>query len=129
LVADRGNGRIQVFRLDGSFDRVVGGSFLVSPSAFASYGGNLVVAELHARLAVIGPDDRLVCYLGEDGEACRRPGWPNGVDEHEHPVRAPDLRPGRFNSPHGLAVGTDGKLYVAEWLIGGRMIKLTPAPG
>ena len=58
-----------------------------------------------------------------------RPGWPNGVDELQHPVRAPDLAHGRFNSPHGLAVDADGSLYVAEWLIGGRMIKLAPAAG
>jgi hypothetical protein len=127
-VADRGNGRAQVYRLDGSFLRVVGESFLNSPSAFASYGANLVVAELHARLAVLGPDDELVCYLGDNGDVCRQPGWPNAVDSLEHPVRAPDLRHGRFNSPHGLAADADGRLYVAEWLIGGRMIKLTPAP-
>jgi hypothetical protein len=126
-VADRGNGRAQVYRLDGSFLRVVGESFLNSPSAFASYGGNLVVAELHARLALLGPEDQLICYLGENGEVCQHPGWPNGVDELERPVRAPDLRPGRFNSPHGLAADSDGSLYVAEWLIGGRMVKLTPA--
>jgi hypothetical protein len=129
LVADRGNGRVQVYGLDGSFRRVVGESFLDSPSAFALSGPNLVVAELHARLTVLGPDDQLVCYLGENGEVCREPGWPNGVDELDHPVRTPNLRPGHFNSPHGLASDADGRLYVAEWLIGGRMIKLTPALG
>ncbi len=126
-VADRGNGRAQVYRLDGSFLRVVGEAFLNSPSAFAANGANLVVAELHARLAVLGPDDQLVCYLGDNGDVCQQPGWPNGVDGAEHPVRAPDLRHGLFNSPHGLATDADGRLYVAEWLIGGRMIKLTPA--
>jgi hypothetical protein len=129
LVADRGNGRIQVYGLDGRFLRVVGEPFLDSPSAFAANGGNLVVAELHARLAILGPEDQLVCYLGENGEVCQRPGWPNALDELEHPVRAPDLRNGHFNSPHGLAVDAEGRLYVAEWLIGGRMIKLTPALG
>ncbi len=126
-VADRGNARAQVYGLDGSFLRVVGETFLNSPSAFASSGANLVVAELHARLAVLGPEDQFVCYLGDNGEVCHQPGWPNGVDGLEHPVRAPGLRPGRFNSPHGLAADGNGRLYVAEWLIGGRMIKLTPA--
>jgi hypothetical protein len=129
LVADRANGRVQVYRLDGSYLRVVGESFLNSPSAFASYGDKLVVAELYARLAILGPEDQLVCYLGENGAVCERPGWPNGVDELEHPVRTADLRRGRFNSPHGLTVDADGNLYIAEWLIGGRMIKLTPSPG
>lgn len=126
-VADRSNARAQVYSLDGKWLRTVGEGFLNSPSVFASFGGNLVVGELFARLAVIGPDDELICYLGENGEACKRPGWPNAVDADNHPVRTTDLEPGRFNSPHGLAVDADGNLYVAEWLIGGRMVKLEPA--
>lgn len=126
-VADRGNARAQVYGLDGKWLRTVGEGFLNSPSVFASFGGNLVVGELFARLAVLGPDDGLICYLGENGEACKRPGWPNAVDAGNHPVRTSDLEPGRFNSPHGLAVDADGNLYVAEWLIGGRMVKLEPA--
>ena len=123
-VADRGNGRVQVYGLDGSFLRVVGQAFLNSPSAFAGYGESIVVAELHARLAVLGPDDDLVGYLGDNGDVCALAGWPNGVGEGQHPVRMPHLEPGRFNSPHGLAADADGNLYVAEWLIGGRTIKL-----
>ena len=34
------------------------------------------------------------------------------------------LEAGKFNSPHGLAVDANGNLYVAEWLIGGRVTKL-----
>jgi hypothetical protein len=127
LVADRGNGRVQVYDLDGSWLRTLGDDFLNSPSAFATYGPNLVIGELYARLAVIGPDDRLVCYLGENAEVCRLEGWPNEVSAEHHPVRTSHLEPGRFNSPHGLAVDADGNLYVAEWLIGGRMIKLARA--
>jgi hypothetical protein len=129
LVADRANARIQVYRLDGSFLRVIGESFLNSPSAFASHGESLVVAELRARLTILDPEDQFVSYLGENAEVCEQPGWPNGIDELEHPVRTPHLHQGRFNSPHGLTIDASGNLYVAEWLIGGRMIKLTPTLG
>jgi len=126
-VADRGNARVQVYDTEGNWLRTVGEGFLNSPSAFAADGPNMVVGELFARLAVIDPDDRLVGYLGEDEQARQRPGWPNGVGPDEHPVRNPHLQPGRFNSPHGLAADGDGNFYVAEWLIGGRMIKLDHA--
>jgi hypothetical protein len=127
-VADRGNARVQVYDTDGHWLRTVGEGFLNSPSAFATDGPNIVVGELYARLAVVDMDDRLVGYLGEDDQARRRPGWPNGLGPDEQPARNPNLQPGRFNSPHGLASDADGNIYVAEWLIGGRMIKLDHVP-
>ena len=117
-----------MYDTDGHWLRTVGEGFLNSPSAFATDGPNIVVGELFARLAVVDMDDRLVGYLGEDDEARQRPGWPNGMGPEEHPARNPNLRPGRFNSPHGLASDADGNIYVAEWLIGGRMIKLDHVP-
>ena len=33
------------------------------------------------------------------------------------------LAPGKFNSPHGIAVVGEGNLYIAAWLIGGRAVK------
>lgn len=129
LVADRANARVQVYDLDGRFDRVVGEGVLDSPSVFATLGDQLVVGELRARLTVLGPDDGLVGYLGENGEVCSQPGWPNALDEHGRSVRTGRLEVGRFNSPHGLAADAEGNLYVAEWLIGGRLVKLVTAPG
>lgn len=126
-VADRGNARVQVYDTEGHWLRTVGDGFLSSPSVFATDGANIVVGELYARLAVVDEDDRLVGYLGQDPEARERPGWPNGLGPDEHAVRNPHLHPGRFNSPHGLAADADGNYYVAEWLIGGRMIKLDQA--
>ena len=34
------------------------------------------------------------------------------------------LEPGVLNSPHTLVADSDGNVYVAEWLIGGRVTKL-----
>ena len=63
-------------------------------------------------------------HLGLDTEAPSRPGWPNDRGDDGRPVRSKALTPGRFNSPHAVAVGNDGSLYVTEWLIGGRTTKL-----
>ena len=124
-VADRGNGRIQVYGLDGRFRRLVGAEFLVSPTNLALDGDRLVVAEHRgARLAVLGPDDGLLGYLGENAAVADQPGWPNSLDSGGAPARSRNLEPGRFNSPHGVGVDASGNIYVAEWLIGGRYVKL-----
>jgi len=124
-VADRRNKRIQVFDLEGRFLRSFGEDFLQSPSGFAPYGDHLLVGELDSRLVVLGPDDAFVCSIGEyDPSARSRPGWPNA--EKDGATVRPPLASGRFNTPHGVAVDRDGSIYVTEWLIGGRLVKLTP---
>ncbi|MEV0291802.1 hypothetical protein AB0H36_47420 [Kribbella sp. NPDC050820] len=125
LVADRRNKRIQVFDLEGRFVRSFGEDFLVSPSGFAGYGDNLLVTELNSRITILGPDNKPRAFLGHHEPAAQnRPGWPN---EAEHgKARRPQLRAGTFNTPHGVAVDAGGSIYVTEWLIGGRLVKLTP---
>ncbi len=86
------------------------------PSAFAVDGESLIVAELHAGLVILDIDDNLVCRLGENAEVWDVEGWPNVPKEM--------IETGKFNSPHGVATDSDGNIYVAEWLIGGRTTKL-----
>jgi hypothetical protein len=84
----------------------------------------MVVAELHARLAVLDLDDKLVCYLGDNEGVCVNDGWPNGKNQSGDIIPTGLLQPGQFNSPHGMAVDGQGNLFVAGWLIGGRFVKL-----
>jgi hypothetical protein len=123
-VADRSNKRVQVFDLEGRFKRAFGSDFLTSPSGFAVHGGQLFIAELRARVAVLDIDDRLVGYLGENEAVCDTDGWPNKKQSDGRIVRTDGLGVGKFNSPHGIATDTAGNVYVAEWLIGGRIVKL-----
>lgn len=127
-VADRGNAQVQVFGLDGQFRRAFGGGVLSSPSAFAVDGDRLVIAELFGRLTVLDGNDSLVGYLGEQPGINKREGWPNMADPAGATVVSDRLVAGKFNSPHGLAIGRDGAIYVSEWLIGGRNIRLQPRP-
>lgn len=123
-VADRGNGRVQVYDLDGSFKRVFGSDFLTTPSAFGVYGETVIIAELNARLAVVDLDDKLVGYLGDNLSVTNVKGWPNNLNDAGTPVRTALLESGKFNSPHGMAIDSGGNVYVSEWLIGGRFTKL-----
>ncbi len=118
-VADRGNKRFQVFSPDGQFLRVVGSEFLTSPDTFFCAGGVAVVPELFGRVSVLDSDDALLAVLGENNDLERgAAGWAN---------RLP-IVPGRFNSPHACAVDGAGNVYVVEWRIGGRIIKLERNP-
>jgi DNA-binding beta-propeller fold protein YncE len=123
-VADRANGRVQVYDLEGNYKRVFGSDFLTTPSGFVTHGDLLVIAELRARLTLCGKDDEFVCYLGANEEVCNVEGWPNNKDASGNVVATSLLEAGKFNSPHGLAVDAQGNLFVAEWLIGGRFIRL-----
>lgn len=123
-VADRTNHRVRVYDMEGRFKRSFGDDFLSSPSGFVTDGDLMVIAELRARLAVIGRDDNLVCYLGDNEGVCSKDGWPNGENQDGEVIPTGLLQPGLFNSPHGMAVDKQGNLFVAEWLIGGRFTKL-----
>jgi hypothetical protein len=123
-IADRTNRRIQVYDLEGTFKRSFGADFLTSPSAFAVAGDRMFVAELRARVTILDASDRLVGYLGENEAVCAVEGWPNMKDSRGQTVRPGHLAPGKFNSPHGIAVDSRGDVYVVEWLIGGRYTKL-----
>ena len=98
--------------------------FLSSPSGFVTHDGDLIVAELRARLAITDIDDNLLGYLGANETVCEVAGWPNNQNENGEIIPTRLLEQGKFNSPHGLAVDNEGNLYVAGWLIGGRFTKL-----
>ena len=123
-VADRANGRVQVFSLNGDYLRTFGEDFFTTPSEFAISGDLMIVAELEARLAILDSDDKLVRYLFPDDLAASSGGWPNEISESGLIERPSRLGPERFNSPHGITVDESGNIYLAEWLIGGRFTKL-----
>ena len=123
-VADRANGRVQVYDLEGQYKRVFGSEFLTTPSGFVTHGDLLMIAELRARLTICGKDDAFVCYLGANDQVCDVEGWPNNKDTAGNVIPTSLLETGKFNSPHGLAVDAQWNLLVAEWLIGGRFIRL-----
>jgi len=125
LVADRANGRVQVFDMEGGYIRTIGADYFDRPTVFSSYGENLLVGELNARVTVVGPNDELIRYIGDNTPVSEEPAWPNEPDDAGIPRRTSRLVEGLFNSPHGITADGDGNIYVTEWLIGGRYTKLS----
>jgi DNA-binding beta-propeller fold protein YncE len=126
-VSDRANGRIQVFDLEGRFKRVAAEGIVVTPTDMAVVGDELVLTDFtRSRVTVLDANDRLLEHVGANPAARNRDGWPNARDDDGDLVR-PALEPGKFNSPHTLAADDAGSVYVTEWLIGGRLTKLTRA--
>lgn len=125
-IADRSNDRVQVYGRDGVFRRVFGEGQLVTPSVFGTYGDRMVIGELKARLVVLDRDDTVLGFLGSGQDSCDKPGWPNRKDADGNSIPPhDDLVEGRFNSPHGMACDANGDIYVSEWLLGDRFIKLS----
>jgi len=133
LVADRCNGRIQVFDLAARFERVFGEGELIGPTCMATSGELLLVTDLIGRrLTVFDRDDRLVGHLFAHPEPfgwpevetfAQRTGWPNARGP-EGGMVPPQPRPRVLNSPHGIAADAHGAVYVNEFLLGGRTAKL-----
>lgn len=125
-ISDRANARIQVYDLDGRFLRVVGEGVVVTPTDMVIVDDTLALTDFtQARVTILDADDQLVEHIGANAEVRERDGWPNARDADGNLVRPP-LEAGKFNSPHTLAADAAGNLYVTEWLIGGRVTKLTP---
>ena len=124
-VADRSNGRVQVYDLEGKYKRVFGSEWFRSPTGFAVHGDLMVIIELHASMAIVDLDDKLVVQIGTNRAVCDVDGWPNVTTAAGGTVRTHLLETGKLNSPHGVATDSDGNIYVSEWLLGGRYIKLS----
>jgi DNA-binding beta-propeller fold protein YncE len=117
LVADRENGRIQSFDLDGSFLEVVV-SDLKRPCHLHLRGDRLVVPELAGGVVILDAELLQVARLGENPDPARRAS--NGVPVDQ-------WAEGEFLSPHCATLGPAGEVYVLDWNANGRLSKLVPA--
>jgi DNA-binding beta-propeller fold protein YncE len=116
LVADRENGRLQSFDLDGNFLAVVA-TDLKRPCHIQGRGSELVVPELAGGVVLLDENNKFVARLGENADPARRAN--NGVP-HEQ------WSDGQFLSPHCAAFGPGGEIYVLDWNASGRLSKLAP---
>lgn len=119
VVADRANERLQWFDMDGKHLRTQGG--FLFPADIDVQGDLMLVPDLHARITILDRDNRAVAQLGDD-EA-----WRARVLDKKLGMRGkPELwQPGKFIHPHDACFDANGDIFVAEWVVGGRITKLT----
>ncbi|XAS68604.1 hypothetical protein V3C33_04680 [Micrococcaceae bacterium Sec5.7] len=112
--------------LEGRYLGTIGQGILSSPSGFAVDGNRLWVTELHGSLAIFDADDQVIGRIGGDLRR-RSPDWPN--IRRRGAITRPKTAPGRFRSPDGIAVTSEGTVVITEWQAGGRVTQLVPASG
>lgn len=116
LIADREKRRLVHFDLDGKFiAEVITG--LRRPCAVSILNGQVAIAELEGRVALLNEKNELVGVLGDNPTAKERANFGVSTD---------DWKIGVFTAPHGLSWDAEGNLYVQDWNVSGRVSKWVP---
>ena len=80
----------------------------------------MVVPDLHARITLLDKEDKVIVHLGDD-EAWRK----RVLDGKEKMRASPDKwQAAKFIHPHDAAFDKQGNIFIAEWVVGGRVTKL-----
>ena len=117
LICDRNHapkGRLLHYDLDGNFiDEVVTG--LGMPTSAAVQGDYVSVPDLHGRLVILDKDNTICAVLGHNADPATRMNF--NVPQEK-------WIEGIFNGTHGSSWDKDGNLYVQDWNVAGRIMKL-----
>jgi len=117
-VADRANKRLQWFDMDGK--HLITQDGFLFPADIDVQGDLMLVPDLHARITILDKNNNAIAQLGDD-EA-----WRNKVLDKEIGVRTQRnlWQPGKFVHPHDACFDSKGDIFVVEWVVTGRVMKL-----
>jgi hypothetical protein len=117
LICDRNHepkGRLLHYDLNGNFiDEVVTG--LGMPTSAAVQGDYVSVPDLHGRLVILDKSNTIIAVLGHNADPNKRVNYAIPQDQWIE---------GIFSGTHGSYWDKDGNLYVQDWNIAGRIMKL-----
>jgi DNA-binding beta-propeller fold protein YncE len=121
LICDRNHqpkGRLLHYDLDGNFiAEVVTG--LGMPTSVAIHGDFVSVPDLHGRVVILNKNNTIISVLGNN---------PNPNLGRNFKVPQEQWKEGIFSGTHGSYWDHDGNLYVQDWNVSGRIIKLVRIP-
>lgn len=118
LVTDRENHRLQWFTLAGKHVKTVDGTendFLRRPSVLGIRDKDVAIGDLAGRVTILDKDNKLVVQIGDSGDPQKRA---------TNKIPPDQWVDGQFIAPHGLSWDRRGNLYVSEWMLAGRVVKL-----
>ncbi len=117
LICDRNHepkGRLLHYDLEGNFiAEVVTG--LGMPASVAVQGDHVAVPDLHGRLVILDKSNTIVAVLGHNSNPDTRVNFNVPQDEWIEGV---------FSGTHGSYWDGEGNLYVQDWNVSGRLMKL-----
>jgi DNA-binding beta-propeller fold protein YncE len=117
LICDRNHqpkGRLLHYSLEGEFiGEVVTG--LGMPTSVAVQGDYVSVPDLHGRLVVLNKSNTIVAVLGHN---------PDPAKGRNYNIPQDQWIEGIFSGTHGSYWDADGNLYVQDWNVSGRLMKL-----
>jgi len=117
LICDRNHqpkGRLLHYSLEGEYlEEVVTG--LGMPTAVAIQGDYVSVPDLHGRLVILDKSNTIIAVLGHNSDPATRV---------NHNVPQDKWIEGIFSGTHGSYWDKEGNLYVQDWNISGRIMKL-----
>ena len=117
LICDRNHqpkGRLLHYDLDGNFmAEVVTG--LGMPTSVSVQGDYVSVPDLHGRLVILDKSNTVIAVLGHNSDPKAR---------RSFNVPQEDWIEGIFSGTHGSYWDEDGNLYVQDWNVSGRIMKL-----
>jgi len=113
-IADRANGRYEVYDLELNYKRTISGASVRNPCCFYQHDGHIYIPDLGGLVTILDKDDQPVAVLG-DGKGADKAQFEKGNKD-------------KFQAPHALTVDSKGNLYVLEWVPYGRVRKFTHTP-
>jgi hypothetical protein len=117
LICDRNHqpkGRLLHYDLDGNFiGEVITG--LGMPTSAAIQGDYVSVPDLHGRLVILDKSNTIIAVLGHNSDPAKRVNFNVPQDQWIEGV---------FSGTHGSYWDKEGNLYVQDWNVAGRIMKL-----
>lgn len=117
LICDRNHqpkGRLLHYSLEGEFiEEVVTG--LGMPTSVAVQGDVVSVPDLHGRVVILNKTNTIIAVLGHN---------PDPGKGRSYGIKQDQWVEGIFSGTHGSYWDADGNLYVQDWNVSGRLMKL-----